>query len=83
MEPLPAEDLARLSDERLLALAGSLEARRPPAGAPSAGVRPARTPWSYREIRRLAAVHDELDRRAARGDVRRPPPGDRGRPPGG
>jgi len=69
MEPLPSEDLGALSDERLTALARSLEARRPPAQAPSAGVRPSRLPWSYRDIRRLEAVCAELARRAGTGST--------------
>lgn len=66
MQPLPADDLRALDDARLRRLIEQLERRRPPASIPSAGVRPDRSPWSYREIRRLEAARAELARRLAR-----------------
>jgi hypothetical protein len=44
-------------------MAAELERRRPGAPAPSTGVRPRRQPWTYRDIRQLAAIRAELDRR--------------------
>lgn len=52
-----------LTDEALLRLHRELEARRPDAPRPAAGVRPRRRPWTYREIWRLAAARDEVKRR--------------------
>lgn len=52
-----------LTDDALLRMHRELEARRPGAPRPSAGVRPRRRPWTYREIWRLAAARDEVRRR--------------------
>lgn len=52
---LPDEGLRRLHDE--------LEARRPGAPKPAAGVRPRRRPWTYLEIWRLQAATEEIRRR--------------------
>lgn len=57
-----AEVLA-LPDEGLLRLQKDLEARRPGAPRPAAGVRPRRRPWTYMEIWRLAAAIEEIKRR--------------------
>ncbi len=65
MDPLrPQDDLTRLTVEQLRAIEAALERRRPGAPVASVGVRPDRTPWTYRDIWRLAAVRDELARRA-------------------
>lgn len=66
MDPLPEQDIRGLTDAQLLALEESLLRRRPPATIPSAGVRPDRQPWSYRDIWRLEAVQAELARRSVR-----------------
>lgn len=65
MDPLrPSDDLAQLTVEQLRAIELALERRRPGAPVASVGVRPHRAPWTYRDVWRLAAVRDELARRA-------------------
>jgi hypothetical protein len=63
MDPLPADDLRSLDDARLRRLIDQLERRKPPAAIQSAGVRPDRSPWTYREIGRLEAARAEMARR--------------------
>jgi hypothetical protein len=63
MDPLERVGLAGLTDAQLERMAAELERRRPGAPAPSTGVRPRRQPWTYRDIRQLAAIRAELDRR--------------------
>lgn len=64
MDPLrPRDDLTTLTLTELRALADALERRRPGAPVPSVGVRPRRTPWTYRDIWRLRDVREELRRR--------------------
>lgn len=63
MGPLPDEDLTALGERQLRALVGELERRQPPATIRSAGVRPDRRPWTYRDIWRLRAMREELARR--------------------
>jgi hypothetical protein len=52
-----------LPDEGLLRLHTELNARRPGAPRPAAGVRPRRRPWTYIEIWRLQAATAEIKRR--------------------
>ncbi|MFI5283264.1 MAG: hypothetical protein ACHQ0J_09070 [Candidatus Dormibacterales bacterium] len=52
-----------LPDEALLRVHAELEARRPGAPKPAAGVRPRRRPWTYIEIWRLEAATEEIKRR--------------------
>jgi len=56
-------DLEGLSDPGLRLVAAELERRRPGAPVASAGVRPRRRPWTYRDIWRLDAVRAEMRRR--------------------
>lgn len=56
-------DLGAMDDAALLLVAAELERRRPGAPVASAGVRPRRRPWTYRDIWRLEAIHAELHRR--------------------
>jgi hypothetical protein len=57
------DDLAAMSDADLRLLTDLLERRRPGAPVPSAGVRPRRRPWTYRDIWRLDALRAEATRR--------------------
>jgi hypothetical protein len=57
------DDLQTLSDERLTLVVAELERRRPGAPVASAGVRPRRRPWTYRDIWRLSAARAEMARR--------------------
>ena len=66
MEPLPDAALSELDDEHLGRLVRDLQRRQPPAARPSAGVRPDRRPWTYRDIWRLQAAQAELARRESR-----------------
>lgn len=59
-----SDDLSGMSDADLLLLTGLLERRRPGAPVASAGVRPRRRPWTYRDIWRLDALRAEAARRA-------------------
>jgi hypothetical protein len=63
MDPLAQADLASLTTDQLELVAAELERRRPGAPVPSVGVRPRRQPWTYRDIWRLDAIRDELERR--------------------
>jgi hypothetical protein len=57
------DDLSAMSDADLRLLTDLLERRRPGAPVPSAGVRPRRRPWTYRDISRLDALRAEAVRR--------------------
>ncbi len=59
----PHDDLAAMSDADLRLLTDLLERRRPGAPVPSAGVRPRRRPWTYRDIWRLDALRAEATKR--------------------
>jgi hypothetical protein len=64
MDPLESpDDLAALSDRDLARLIDELGSRRPGAPIPSAGIRPRRRPWTYRDIRRLERLLAEMRRR--------------------
>jgi hypothetical protein len=52
-----------LPDDGLLQLRAELDARRPGAPKPAAGVRPRRRAWTYIEIWRLQAATEEITRR--------------------
>jgi hypothetical protein len=65
------DDLPALSDADLHLLTDLLERRRPGAPVPSAGVRPRRRPWTYRDIWRLAALRAEAARRSISPDEAR------------
>lgn len=58
------DDIAGLTDDQLYRQLADLEARRPGALV-SAGVRPSRRPWTYRDIWRLARLREERARRGA------------------
>ena len=62
------DDLTALSDADLLLLTDLLERRRPGAPVASAGVRPRRRPWTYRDIWRLDALRAEAARRTITGE---------------
>ena len=65
------DDLSAISDSDLRSLIDLLERRRPGAPVSSAGVRPRRRPWTYRDIWRLDALRAEGARRAiTRDDAR-------------
>lgn len=59
--------VADLPDRALVRLHRDLEARRPGAPRPAAGVRPRRRPWTYREIWRLEMARKEITRRGLSG----------------
>jgi hypothetical protein len=55
--------VAGLPDDGLVRLFVELDARRPGAPKPAAGVRPRRRAWTYIEVWRLRAATDEIRRR--------------------
>lgn len=64
MDPLErSSDLTSLSDRDLFTLLAEYERRRPGAPAASAGVRPRRQPWTYRDIWELDRLRAEAKRR--------------------
>ena len=65
------DDLSAISDADLRSLIDLLERRRPGASVSSAGVRPRRRPWTYRDIWRLDALRAEEARREINPDARR------------
>ncbi len=59
----PNDDLVAMTDEQLRLVLTEFERRRPGAPVASSGVRPARRPWTYRDIWRLDAARSESERR--------------------
>ena len=61
MDPLDRSgDFASLSDRDLARLLAEYERRRPGAAVASAGVRPRRQPWTYRDIWELERLRAEV-----------------------
>lgn len=68
MDPIErSDDLAALSDRELAGLLAEYERRRPGAQVASAGVRPRRQPWTYRDIWELERLRAEAQRRGLSG----------------
>jgi hypothetical protein len=68
MDPIErSSDLAALSDRDLARLLAESERRRPGAPVVSAGVRPRRRPWTYRDIWELERLRAEAQRRGRSG----------------
>ena len=68
MDPIErSSDLAALSDRDVRRLLAEFERRRPGATVASAGVRPRRQPWTYRDIWELERLRAESQGRGLSG----------------